>query len=148
CLSLMNGGEIEDLARAGVDIQLHTHRHRFPLETAKAAQEIADNRAVLEGLVGKPLRHFCYPSGIWSEQQWPVLAANGIETATTCDPGLNYRSTPRLGLKRFCDAENISQIEFEAEVFGYTELLRWVRARLGDVLRTVRFRGRHTIQPE
>ena len=50
-----------------------------------------------------------------------------METATTCEPGLNSPSTPRLSLHRFLDGEDITQIEFEAEVSGFTELLRSVR---------------------
>lgn len=135
CLSLMNPTEVKELAASGIDVQLHTHRHRLPTDSETGArEEILSNRSILEGLVGKPLRHFCYPSGIWSETQWPWLEGLAIESATTCEPGLNYRSTPRLGLRRFLDAENIHPIVFEAEISGYLELLRQLR----DLLRTGR----------
>jgi len=124
-LNLMTAADIRLLANQGMDIQLHTHRHDFPLGSATDAKaEIAMNRAVLEPLVGHPLRHFCYPSGVWSEAQGPWLEELGVESATTCEAGLNHRETPRYALNRFLDGENIEQIEFEAEVSGFLELLR------------------------
>jgi peptidoglycan/xylan/chitin deacetylase (PgdA/CDA1 family) len=130
-LSLMNTAELEELSAAGFDIQLHTHRHRFPEEEPLAMQEIRENRASLAPFAKDPLVHFCYPSGIWSDKQWAWLAAQQIASATTCLPGLNYSSTPRLALTRILDGQNIPQIEFEAELWGYKELLRKAKSTLG-----------------
>jgi len=129
-LSLMNTGELRELAEAGADLQLHTHRHRMPDEESGLAREIQDNRAVLEPLTGRPAVHFCYPSGVWSEHHQPYLATQGIATATTCDPGLNYPDTPRLALRRFLDGQHIDLITFEAELHGLAEVLRRARASL------------------
>jgi hypothetical protein len=49
-------------------------------------------------------------------------------SATTCDPGLNSRTTPVMLLKRFLDSDQASDIAFEAEVCGARELLRRIRA--------------------
>ena len=133
-LSLMNPAEIRAASEEGVDIQLHTHRHRLPMNRDLVKQEIADNRAFLEPLAGRELRHLCYPSGIWSKEQWPWLIELGIESAATCASGLNHSETPRLGLRRFLDGENVSQIEFEAEIYGLAELLRVCRAALKRAL--------------
>ena len=127
-LTLMNAEEIRRAAEEGLDIQLHTHRHNLPDNSDLVQREILDNRRCLEPLAGKKLQHLCYPSGIWSQRHWPWLESLGIVTATTCDPGLNYPQTPRLGLRRFLDGENISQIEFEAELSGFSEILRSVRS--------------------
>jgi peptidoglycan/xylan/chitin deacetylase (PgdA/CDA1 family) len=129
--NLMTREEIRELAAGGLDVQAHTHRHQFPEDEVVALREFADNRAVLEPLTGKRLEHFCYPSGFWSERHWPWLTAAGFKTATTCEPGFNYRATPRLALKRFLDGEHISDLEFEAEICGYKELFRLGRALLG-----------------
>jgi predicted ATP-grasp superfamily ATP-dependent carboligase/peptidoglycan/xylan/chitin deacetylase (PgdA/CDA1 family) len=129
-LSLLNPQEISKLANEGLDIQLHSHRHRELTDGSLVENEINDNRTVLEPLVGGPLRHFCYPSGIWSRSLWPMLTKLQIESATTCEAGLNFPDTPRLALHRFLDGENISQIEFEAEMAGFVELLRRARSAL------------------
>ena len=126
-LTLMNTAELRELVTLGIDMQLHTHRHRLPEHTEIIRQELNDNRAVLEPIAGRSLQHLCYPSGIWSQEIWPSLAAAGVVSATTCDPGLNLPDTPRLALKRFLDGENISQIEFESEISGFNDVLRTIR---------------------
>jgi hypothetical protein len=129
-LNLVTPEEIRSLAKQGMDIQLHTHRHRLTFDQRQVSREIADNRAILEPLVGASLRHFCYPSGEWSHDLFPWLEALGIKSAVTCDPGLNYGHTPAFGLKRFLDGEHVSQIEFEAELSGFNELMRRTRSHL------------------
>jgi peptidoglycan/xylan/chitin deacetylase (PgdA/CDA1 family) len=123
---LMTPNEIEAIARSGVDVQLHTHRHRFPLDTNIAKQEIEENRAVLEPIVGKKMRHFCYPSGVWNKTHWKALKEAGCYSATTCESRMNSAKTPLLAFGRFLDAEDIPQIEFEAEVYGFKDLLRYI----------------------
>jgi len=126
---VMNREELVAAAAKGLDVQLHTHRHRFPEESGAAAREIRDNRAVLEPIAGKPLRHFCYPSGVWSKNHWPVLAREGIKSATTSAPGLNFPGAAPYGLLRVLDSEDVTQIEFEAEMAGFAELLRRIRRK-------------------
>jgi peptidoglycan/xylan/chitin deacetylase (PgdA/CDA1 family) len=129
-LSLMTPDEIRALARLGWDIQLHTHRHRFPSAQDEVRREIGDNRAVLEPIVGQPCQHLCYPSGVYAIEQFSWLEACGIISATTCDSGLNDRGTPIYGLRRFLDSEKVTPIEFEAEISGFAELLRLARSFL------------------
>ena len=132
-LSVMNVNEIRELSENGIDIQLHTHRHSLPLDKILTSREISENRSAIEPLVEKPLSHFCYPSGQWSKKHWPWLAEVGIISAVTCDLGLNYPNTPRLALKRFCDHGDLSQIEFEAEVNGYAEIMRAIFPRINRI---------------
>lgn len=125
---LMTVDELAQLPSRGMDLQLHTHHHRFPFDCRKAAErEIIDNRTALEPIVDKPLVHFCYPSGEFDVAQFPWLRDLGIESATTCLSGFNYPSTERLELRRFLDGENLTQIEFEAELSGLLELMRQLR---------------------
>lgn len=129
-LTLMNAPEVASLARLGFDIQLHTHRHRFPDNSQQARRELDDNRRVLLPLTGgRPLNHLCYPSGEWSPAVWPSLISNGVETATTCDPGFNSPLTPPYALGRFLDFQSTPQIVFEAEVSGFGHLLRTAAGR-------------------
>ena len=123
-LSLASVDELRAAAREGLDVQLHTHRHRFPVSRELALRELRDNRAVLEPLVGHPLHHFCYPSGYFRLAHVPWLEEAGVESATTCDPGMNRRSDSPLTLRRFLDDSRTTQLEFEAELSGFSELLR------------------------
>jgi peptidoglycan/xylan/chitin deacetylase (PgdA/CDA1 family) len=127
-LTLMTKEEIRQASQAGVDIQLHTHRHALPADAAAIDGEIENNREVLEPLVGRKLVHFCYPSGIHDESHLRPLANAGLISGTTCNTGLNYSDTPLLTLHRFLDGNNVSWIEFEAEMSGFSELLRKARS--------------------
>lgn len=127
--SIVNTAEARDLIAYGIDLQLHTHRHRLPTNEDEVRREIEDNRRVLEQITSAPLRHFCYPSGIWSDRHWKPLESVGVDSATTCDTGLNYRETPRLALRRILDAQDVPQIAFEAEIAGFKPLLRQLFSR-------------------
>lgn len=111
--------------QAGVDIQLHTHRHTLGgVDKEKITREISDNRKLIQAVCAHKPVHFCYPSGFYAEDHLQWLRDNEVVSATTCRSGLNYATTPLLELNRFLDGENISQIEFEAELSGFKELLR------------------------
>jgi peptidoglycan/xylan/chitin deacetylase (PgdA/CDA1 family) len=129
-LSLATPDELAAAAREGLDLQLHTHRHRFPLDRGLALRELRDNRAVLEPLAGQPLRHFCYPSGYVRPGHLSWLAEAGVLSATTCEPGLNRPGDSPYTLRRFLDGSQVSQLEFEAELSGFTDLLRRLRGGL------------------
>ncbi|MEX2648807.1 MAG: polysaccharide deacetylase family protein [Alphaproteobacteria bacterium] len=133
-VGLMSEDELRDAAAKGLDVQLHTHRHRFPREAAALEREIVDNRAALEPLVGRPMNHLCYPSGDYDRTAWPLLSRLGIRSATTTERGFNHAGTPPLALKRLIDGEVVEPIEFEAELSGFTELIRRLRHRRGPVV--------------
>lgn len=122
---LLTPAEARQLPAWGVEIGLHTHRHRFPPgDLAVCRREIADNQAYLAREIGAVTPHFCYPSGVYDPGQWPVLVEAGLASATTCDTGLVRPGDERFGLRRFLDGEMVSEIEFEAEVSGFADLLR------------------------
>ena len=135
-LTLMNKEEIRRLSESGMDIQLHTHRHTFPVDHDVAIKEIRDNATYLESCVKAPLVHFCYPSGIWSEDQWPWLESLNIKSATTCHLGFNSDQSSRYALKRYLDREDISEIEFLAEITGFLTIARFIRKSLKLTLST------------
>lgn len=127
-VSLLSPDDVRELALQGFDIQLHTHRHRFPAhDEGIARREIQENRARLETLTGSAARHFCYPSGQFHRRQWPWLEELGISTATTCVPGINSKNSARYGLTRFLDSESITLEEFRGELAGLNEILRRLR---------------------
>jgi peptidoglycan/xylan/chitin deacetylase (PgdA/CDA1 family) len=134
---VMDEQEIRAISDAGVDVQLHTHRHQWSLDDRKKVeQEIVENREFLERIVSHPLEHFCYPSGVYALHQGEWLAALGVKSATTIDPGLNYTDTPRFALRRIVDGGRVSDIEFAAEMTGFMEITRWLReGRLLSMLR-------------
>ena len=122
---LIGMGSARTLHDAGVEIQLHTHRHTLGGKNKNAMEsEINKNRECILQSTGHDPVHFCFPSGFYEKQHLEWLTECSIDSATTCKPGLNYAGTPLMELKRFLDGENISAIEFEAEMSGFSEILR------------------------
>ena len=128
-LNLINEAELKECVTISMDIEFHTHTHRFPTNPVIAAEEIKRNRERINPLLPKPMSHFCYPSGEWSEKHWSILDDQNIKTSTTCDNGLIKPETPFHAWSRFLDSARISQIEYESELCGFTELLRKLRGR-------------------
>jgi len=138
---LLDEEQLRQLAVAGVDIQLHSHHHEWPLDDReKVEYEIRENRKFLEPFVSRPLEHFCYPSGVYGLHQGEWLAALGVRSATTIEPGLNYRDTSRFALRRVVDGHPVSDVEFEAELTGFMEIVRALRERRLFAMLRRRFR--------
>ena len=116
-------GEVTELARAGIDVQLHTHRHRTPKDHALFIREIEDNRKSIQAMTGKVAAHFCYPSGAYDQMFLPWLKESGIISATTCEPGFASLSADRLLLPRVLDNPALSPIEFEGWLSGVSAAL-------------------------
>jgi len=128
-LHLMNAGEISELSRNGVDFQLHTHRHRSPLDPTLFQKEIRDNRQRLLEITSHSPVHFCYPQGDYKPQLLAWLTAEGVLSATTCDPNLASAESNPLLLPRFVDTSLASPIEFESWLSGAAALMRRRQAR-------------------
>ena len=119
----LNTSEVTELARAGIDVQLHTHRHRTPNDRALFIREIEDNRKSIQAMTGKVAAHFCYPSGTYDQMFLPWLKESGIVSATTCEPGFASLSADRLLLPRVLDNPLLSPIEFEGWLSGVSAAL-------------------------
>jgi peptidoglycan/xylan/chitin deacetylase (PgdA/CDA1 family) len=131
---LLTDTEIRTLYRRGVDVQLHTHTHRLPDNLELVISEISENRAAVTRITGHIPRHFCYPSGEYSERHPEWLRRLEVLSATTCDPGLNGFDSSALLLKRFLDSDSFTDIAFEAEICGVREIARLIRRRLARIL--------------
>lgn len=122
-LHLIGPGETRELSEAGVDVQLHTHRHRTPDRRELFLREIEDNRAEIRAMTGREATHFCYPSGVYDRAFLPWLEEARVETATTCETGYASRESERLLLPRLLDVSALSEIEFEGWLTGVSAAL-------------------------
>ena len=125
-LSVMTQSEVADVAGRGIAIEMHTHRHRLPLDVDGLLLDIRVNRDLIASTTGRVPRHLCYPDGVYYTAHLRHLRACGVETATTCDPGLAATSADPLLLPRFVDCEACSQATFEAWVTGVAS---WIPRR-------------------
>lgn len=122
-LHIMTPEEVSHLAAEGVDIQLHTHRHRTARVREVFTREIKDNRDSIKSMTGSFPTHFCYPAGVYDESFIPWLTEMGIDSATTCDPQLANRSSHPYFLPRLIDNSNLSPVEFEGWLAGISAVL-------------------------
>jgi peptidoglycan/xylan/chitin deacetylase (PgdA/CDA1 family) len=124
--------DIGTLAKMGVDTQLHTHDHFLPDGVGEFREQLERNRNLIRmHKPGEPPRHFCYPSGRYSDKHAQWLAELDILSATTCDSGMNRAGENPYLLRRFLDSDNISEIEFEAQLSGVFEIAGLLRALVG-----------------
>lgn len=129
-VQLMNEREIREIAAHGVDIQLHTHRHRTPEDETLFRKEIHDNRSRIRELISTEAVHFCYPSGEYRAMFLPWLRNEQVVSATTCDAGLAVQKSDSLLLPRFIDHQNRSEVEFESWLTGVGDLLAFRRSAI------------------
>lgn len=127
-LQLMQPREVAEIARRGIDVQLHTHRHRTPEDEVLFRREIQDNRKVIQEFIAKDAVHFCYPSGVHRSRFLPWLEKERVISATTCDVGLANRDSNSLLLPRFIDNQTRTPIDFESWITGVGDLLAMRRA--------------------
>jgi peptidoglycan/xylan/chitin deacetylase (PgdA/CDA1 family) len=122
-LQLMTPEEIRHVSAQGFDVQLHTHRHRTPRVREQFSDEILENRRRIEAMTGRATTHFCYPRGVHFPEYGEWLPALGVESGTTCAPGLAEATSPRLFLPRVVDTAGLSPIEFEGWLSGLSHFL-------------------------
>ena len=122
-LQLMTAEQVAEIAIRGIDVQLHTHRHRTPLDETLFVREIRDNRQWIIAKTGTRPTHFCYPSGVHRSEFLPWLRSEGVVSATTCELGLaTHRSDPLL-LPRLLDSMHLTETDFEGWLAGVSSLL-------------------------
>ncbi len=86
---LMTADELRLWVAGGQEVGSHTQNHVRLLRTepATALQEMAGDRAALEGLLGVPVRHFCYPYGEYAPEHVAMAQQSGFQTVTTTRRG-------------------------------------------------------------
>lgn len=125
-LSLMSPDEVAQTAAAGIEIQLHTHRHRVSTDREVFLRQIEDNRRVITGITGAPATHFCYPSGYYRPEFAGWLREGGVASAVTTHNGLATRTMSPYFLPRLVDTGALTETEFTAWVSG---LASWIPQR-------------------
>jgi hypothetical protein len=117
-LQILAPEEVTELARTGVDFQLHTHRHRTPFDRELFLREIQDNRRQIAEMTGRDPSHFCYPSGVYARQFLPWLQEAGVRSAVTCELGVAKPAAHLLLLPRLLDDSRVLTLDFEAWLCG------------------------------
>lgn len=100
---LMDKAQVREWLAAGHRIGSHTVNHPWltRLDPARAREEIAASKKMLEDTFGLAIEHFCYPYGDWNARVRDLVAEAGYLTACTTEPGINLPDTDRFALRRF-----------------------------------------------
>jgi peptidoglycan/xylan/chitin deacetylase (PgdA/CDA1 family) len=101
-LPLAGAGELVELHRAGVEIGAHGLEHA-PLDAADATtaeRELRDGRAILEEIVGSPVRSLAYPYGAAPGPAAASLVSELYDAACTTRPAHVRAATHPLALPR------------------------------------------------
>ncbi len=121
---LMTPDEVKAVATAGVEIELHSHRHRTPADEDLFRREIRENRQAIAEITGTgAASHFCYPSGVTDSHFLPWLRAEGVQSATTLEVSFATRDRDPLMLPRIIDCMTLSRGEFEGWLAGVSAFL-------------------------
>lgn len=117
-LHLIDLNEARLMVAEGLDLQLHTHRHRVPRDSSRFSAELNDNIRVLHDAGMTNPSHFCYPSGSFKREYAGWLRDQGVRSATTCQSGLVHRNSNAYFLPRMIDHNNIGSAEFNSWLSG------------------------------
>ncbi|HKP13782.1 MAG TPA: polysaccharide deacetylase family protein [Blastocatellia bacterium] len=120
---ILSPSRVKEMAERGVDIQLHTHRHRSPTDRAELAREVEDNRRRIAALAGVQAEHLCYPDGLFHADYLNWLPEMGVRSATTCEPGLASVNSHPMALPRLVDTSLLSLTEFKGWLDGVSDFL-------------------------
>ncbi len=129
-LQIMSPEEVRDVARNPlVSIQLHTHRHVMPNDSAQLIGEINDNRSRIEELTGQAAIHLAYPSSVHGPEFLESLKQCGVLSAMTIEPGLVDTSTNPMLMPRLMDQSYLDESLFEDWIGGIAAWLPKARSR-------------------
>jgi peptidoglycan/xylan/chitin deacetylase (PgdA/CDA1 family) len=95
--------EISDLDRGSpLRFEAHTltHPNLLTIDDLEAAREIRGSREELASWLGREVRGFCYPAGLFSEVHRKLVEDAGYAWAVTCEPGVNEPGGEPFLLKR------------------------------------------------
>lgn len=106
--------DVEEMARAGVDIESHSFTH--PFLTRKPAEllthELADSRKAIEQHTKKPVHFLAYPFGDYDERVLRAAEDNGYVAAVTTKRGPVTPETSPMELPRYLIHNDTTLDEF------------------------------------
>jgi peptidoglycan/xylan/chitin deacetylase (PgdA/CDA1 family) len=132
-LHLLSVAELAELSSAGVDIELHTHRHHAPKRRDAFLVELEENKNFISRFTESP-HHFSYPHGIYDTCYADWLADCDVASATTCEPGLATDHSNPYRLPRLVDTSSLRLIELEGWISGFSKFLPRKRTQVEPLI--------------
>jgi peptidoglycan/xylan/chitin deacetylase (PgdA/CDA1 family) len=127
-LCLMTADQVKYASGTGVTVEAHTHRHRTPDDLDLMTRELRDNVTRIEQITGRRPVHFCYPSGVFNTNYFPLLEQEGFRSATTCERALATRQGHPYMIPRWLDKQKHTESHYRGWLLG---LRPWVERSPG-----------------
>jgi peptidoglycan/xylan/chitin deacetylase (PgdA/CDA1 family) len=123
----VDAGQLAELEAAGVRVESHgvSHRPLAALAPEEAARELADSKARLEELLGRPVRAYAFAKGSRADYRPEDVArvrAAGYDLAFTTVSGGNGPNADCFELRRY-NVEPYSARTFELVLSGACDLI-------------------------
>jgi len=99
----MSFDQMKEMQEQGMSFGNHTHSHPKldKLSREEQIKEIVGSKEILEKELGKEIKYFSYPYGVYNNQVIDILIEQGYETALTTDFDVNKgKNINALTLKR------------------------------------------------
>ncbi len=100
-----------------------THPNLAEIQEHQAWEEIIKSKTELEGILGKPVSSFAYPSGRFNAIHQKMLSQADFQSGLTVAPGGNGVNENLLRLKRTEIANHDSLFDFRNKLLGGFDLL-------------------------
>lgn len=130
---LMDWVQVSDMARQGMEIGSHTHRHRIlaRISRTEAQRELAESKASIERHGRTECRLFCYPNGNYpqdgNEETNRLARDAGYRGAVYMYGGINTRKTDPYRIARY-------SVGLDTPAMTLARYLASPRPRLGYLL--------------
>jgi peptidoglycan/xylan/chitin deacetylase (PgdA/CDA1 family) len=110
--TLMSASQLREWIAGGQEVGAHTrhHVHLKQLALADSREEIALCKSELEGLVGAPVTHFCYPYGEFTAEHVAMAREAGYQTVTTTERGRCHAQEDLMLLPRIPVARSTTRL--------------------------------------
>ena len=130
--TFLNWNQIREMAQYGIDFGSHMQKHSYipDLKREQIVAEVAGSKDDLERELGKPARHFCYPSGGFTEEAKEIVREAGYLSASTTNRGTDRYNNDLYELMRVkvTNSDAVKPFHFWAKLSGYYNLFRGVKA--------------------
>lgn len=129
----LDWAELRALAREpliAVGSHTLTHPNLSSLSPERAREEIATSRERIASALGRPVDHFCYPSGDFGDREVALVRAAGYRAAVGVAPGANRSGTSPFALRRTEVTDRDESVDLDAKLTGAYDLAhRWLHRR-------------------
>ena len=151
--ALAQWSELDRIDASLVTVGSHTvdHVRLAHVEPAVAEDQLRRSKAQIEGHLGRPCVHFCYPDGSHNDVVADIVRACGYRTATTVEEGINPVGTDLMKIRRMNLPTEGSMTEMLANVSGLSHGISLAKAAVKRLVRAraaVRPRPLSTVNTE